>query len=167
MFFRKKKTAEDLNKTIKERLLARDPPWQRVPSAVWQTTRSAGPFPVSALGAGKTVGGTPPSAGPQPHNGGHEMLTTEQRAELEHHGAVSIRFKLTQHGAGRSAAISGFKCGDITRGDIEDWLAEKSAEEAAQQSAILRWARIAGWAAIIGALLTAVGIAISIWLSAK
>ena len=95
------------------------------------------------------------------------MLTTEQRAELEHHGAVSIRFKLTQHGAGRSAAISGFKCGDITRGDIEDWLAEKSAEEAAQQSAILRWARIAGWAAIIGALLTAVGIAISIWLSAK
>jgi hypothetical protein len=36
-FFRKKKTAEDLNKTIKGRLLARDPPWQHVPSAVIDT----------------------------------------------------------------------------------------------------------------------------------
>ena len=60
------------------------------------------------------------------------MLTPEQRAELEEHGAASIRFKLTQYGAGRGASISGFKCGDITRGDIEDWLARKSREEAAQ-----------------------------------
>jgi hypothetical protein len=95
------------------------------------------------------------------------MLTPEQRAELEEHGAASIRFKLTQYGAGRGASISGFKCGDITRGDIEDWLAGKSSEETAQQSAILRWARIAGWAGIIGALLTATGIAISIWLSTR
>ena len=41
------------------------------------------------------------------------MLTPEQRAELEEHGAASIRFKLTQYGAGRGASISGFKCGDI------------------------------------------------------
>jgi hypothetical protein len=95
------------------------------------------------------------------------LLTTEQRAELEHHGAASIRFKLTQYGAGRPAAISGFKCGDITRGDIEDWLAEKNAEETAQQSAILRWARIAGWAGIVSVILTAIGIVISIWLSAN
>jgi hypothetical protein len=45
------------------------------------------------------------------------MLTTIQRAELEHLGAASIRFKLTQHGSGRGASISGFKCGDITRGE--------------------------------------------------
>jgi hypothetical protein len=37
MFFRKKKTAEDPNRTIKERLLARDPPWQRVPTVVIDT----------------------------------------------------------------------------------------------------------------------------------
>jgi hypothetical protein len=86
---------------------------------------------------------------------------------LEHLGAASIRFKLTQHGSGRGASISGFKCGDITRGDIEDWLAEKNAEETAQQSAILRWARIAGWAGIVSVVLTAIGIVISIWLSAK
>jgi hypothetical protein len=95
------------------------------------------------------------------------MLTTEQRAELEHHGAVSIRFKLTQYGSGPGASIGGFKCGDITRVDIEDWLAEKSAEETAQQSAILRWARIAGWAGIVSVVLTAIGIVISIWLTAK
>ena len=95
------------------------------------------------------------------------MLTAEQKAELEHHGAASIRFRLIQHGTGRDAAISGFKCGDITRGDIEDWLAEKNAEESGQQSAILRWARIAGWAGIVGVILTAIGIVISIWLSAK
>jgi hypothetical protein len=91
------------------------------------------------------------------------MLTPEQRAELEHHGAPSIRLKLTQYGVGRGAAISGFKCGDITRGDIEDWLAEKNAEETAQQSAILRWAMIAGVAGIVSVILTAIGI----WLSAK
>jgi hypothetical protein len=62
--------------------------------------------------------------------------------------------------------IPGFKCEDITRGDIEDWLAEKSAEETAQQSATLRWARIAGWAGIVSVILTAFGIVISIWLSA-
>jgi hypothetical protein len=91
------------------------------------------------------------------------MLTAEQRAELEEHGPASIRFKLTQYGAGRGASISGFKCGDITRGDIEDWLAEKSKMETAQQAATLRWAQIAGWAAIISVLLTLVGIAISVW----
>jgi hypothetical protein len=91
------------------------------------------------------------------------VLTPEQRAELEEHGAETIRFKLIQYGAGRGASISGFKCGDITRGDIEDWLAEKSREESAQQSATLRWARIAGWAGIVGVLLAA----ISIWLSAR
>ena len=95
------------------------------------------------------------------------MLTTEQRAELEHHRAASILFRLTQHGTGRDGAISGFKCGDINRGDIEDWLAEKNAEEAVQQSATLRWARIAGWAGIVSVILTAIGIVISIWLSAK
>jgi hypothetical protein len=93
------------------------------------------------------------------------VLTPEQRAELEDHGACNIRFKLPQHGAGRGASISGFKCGDITRGDIEDWLAEKSKEEAAQQSSILLWAQIAGWAGIASVVLTMVGIAISVWVS--
>jgi hypothetical protein len=73
------------------------------------------------------------------------MLTTIQRAELEHLGAASIRFKLTQHDSGRGASISGFKCGDITRGEHRRLARGKNVEETAQQSAILRWARIAGW----------------------
>ena len=39
-------------------------------------------------------------------------------------------------------------------GDIEDWLAEKHAEEESRQDTILRWARIAGWASIIGVIVT-------------
>jgi hypothetical protein len=89
------------------------------------------------------------------------MLTDEQRKELEAHGAMSIRFKLMQHGAGRGASMSGFKCGDIIRGDIEDWLMEQSKTEAEQQSATLRWARIAGWAGIIGVVLAAIGVALT------
>jgi hypothetical protein len=90
-------------------------------------------------------------------------LTPEQRAELEEHGPQNIRFKLPQHGGGRGAAIPGFKCGDITRGDIDDWLAEKSRIETAQQAATLKWAKIAGWAGIASVILTAVGIAIGLW----
>jgi hypothetical protein len=92
--------------------------------------------------------------------GNLKMLTAEQRAELNELGPQTVRFKLPQHGAGRGAAVSGFKCGDITRGDIEDWLIEKNREEQEQQSATLRWAKIAGWAGIIGVI----GTAISIWM---
>jgi len=35
--------------------------------------------------------------------------------------------------------------GHLTRGDIEDWLAEKLPEEESRQDSILRWAKIAGW----------------------
>ena len=61
--------------------------------------------------------------------------------------------------------IPGFRCGDITRGDIEDWLIEKARIEATQQAATLRWAMIAGWAGIISAILTAAGIAIGFWMA--
>jgi hypothetical protein len=93
------------------------------------------------------------------------MLTPEQRAELEEHGPQSIRFRLIQYGVGRGASIPGFKCGDITRGDIEDWLAEKTKIEVAQQVATLRWAMIAGWAGVLSVILTAVGIAIGVWMA--
>jgi hypothetical protein len=92
-------------------------------------------------------------------------LTKEQRAELEEHGAASIRFKLTQYGAGRGADISGFRCGTITRGDIEDWLIEQTKLETKQQSATLRWAKIAGWAGIASVVLAVISIGITIWLS--
>src|SRR5664279_3893422 len=53
-------------------------------------------------------------------------LTREQRTELEGLTPATVRLMLLQGGPGRGAAISGFKCGDITKGDIDDWLIEKS-----------------------------------------
>ena len=56
----------------------------------------------------------------------------------------------------RGAAISGFTCGDITRGDIEDWLVEKNSEETALQHTILFWARVAGSTGLVGIVIAAV-----------
>jgi hypothetical protein len=92
-------------------------------------------------------------------------LTAEQRAELEASGPATVRLKLTQYGAGRGASISGFKCGDITRGDIEDWLVEKNIEETALQQGTLRWAKIAGLAAIISIIVTVIMGALAIRLA--
>jgi hypothetical protein len=93
------------------------------------------------------------------------MLSNEQRAELEALGAATVRLKLTQYGAGRGASISGFKCGDITRGNIEDWLVEKNAEEMTLQRGTLRWAKIAGWAGIISVICTVLMGALAIYLA--
>jgi hypothetical protein len=93
------------------------------------------------------------------------MLSNEQRAELEALGAATVRLKLTQYGAGRGASISGFKCGDITRGNIEDWLVEKNAEETALQRGTLRWAKLAGWAGIISVISTVLMGALAIYLA--
>jgi hypothetical protein len=88
------------------------------------------------------------------HTEGERMeLTPEQRRELENLGAATIHFKLLHSGAGRGAAVGGFRCGEITRGDIEDWLGEKISEETALQASTLFWARIAGVAAVISVLL--------------
>jgi hypothetical protein len=86
------------------------------------------------------------------------MLTRAQKDELEQQGPQNIRFKLASYGGGRGAAIGGFRCGDINRGEIEDWLAEKYKREAAQQRSAVRWARIAAWAAIASAILSAVAV---------
>lgn len=91
------------------------------------------------------------------------MLSSEQRTELDAHGPETVRFKLSGQGIGRGALVRGFKCGDIERGDIEDWLIEKTAEEHRQRSGTLRWAQIAGVAGIVSTILTAVGIVIALW----
>jgi hypothetical protein len=43
-------------------------------------------------------------------------LSNEQRAELEALAPATVRLMLLQGGPGRGASISGFKCGDITKG---------------------------------------------------
>jgi hypothetical protein len=99
-------------------------------------------------------------------------LTPEQRAELERLGPETTRLKLILGGPGRGASIPGFETGpfqSLTRSDVETWLAAKFAEEAVVQHSTLRWAKIAGIAAIAGvivaALLGVVGIVVTIWLA--
>jgi hypothetical protein len=92
-------------------------------------------------------------------------LSKEQRAELEALAPATVRLMLLQGGPGRGASICGFKCGDITKGDIDDWLIEKNVEETRIQRGTLRWAKIAGWAGIISVIVTVVIGALAIYLA--
>jgi len=92
-------------------------------------------------------------------------LSREQRAELNALGPDNVRQKLFESGAGRGALVRGFRCGDIGRGDIEDWLAEKYVEETAMQRGTLRWAQIAGCAGIAGVVVGVAAVFVTIWLA--
>jgi hypothetical protein len=96
-------------------------------------------------------------------------LTDEQRAELEALGPETVRAKLIQAGAGRGASLAGFKTGfqgdRLTRGDIEDWLAEKNVQETAERKRTLWWAMVAGWGVIATVIIGIVTIGVMFWLA--
>ena len=93
------------------------------------------------------------------------MLTGEQRAELERNGVANVRLKLSSYGGGRASALNGAYPGEeMTRGDVEDWLAERAAEESKMALTTLRWAKIAGWAGIASVVLALMGL-IAVWKS--
>jgi hypothetical protein len=56
-------------------------------------------------------------------------LTRDERTALEGAGTATVRDKLRYAGPGRGAAVRGFSSGDLTRGDVEDWLADKERAE--------------------------------------
>jgi len=96
------------------------------------------------------------------------MLTDAQRKELERNGTSNVRFKLSSYGGGRASALTGAYPGEVmTRGDVEDWLAERAIEETEMARSTLRWAKIAGWAGIAGAVLGLVGVIIAWKMIAK
>jgi hypothetical protein len=102
--------------------------------------------------------------------GASHLLNEEQRAELEALGPENIRVKLNSSGAGRGADVAGFKSGRLsagylTRGDVEDWLSEQYVAEAKDRKSTLRWAKIAGWSAIVGVAVGITAIIVSIWLA--
>jgi hypothetical protein len=82
-------------------------------------------------------------------------LTDQERQALEQAGVRVVALKLMMAGPGLGAAVRGFSCGDITRSDVEDWLAARTLGEEKQQSHILRRAKIAGIAGIVGAVIAA------------
>lgn len=91
------------------------------------------------------------------------MLTDVQRKELERNGTANVRLKLASYGGGRAAMLNGAYPGeDMTRGDVEDWLAVRAAEESEMARITLRWAKIAGWSGIAGALLAFIGVLITL-----
>jgi len=86
------------------------------------------------------------------------MLTINEREELEQLGAPSVRAKLAAHSVGRRNLLDGFlQCSDPTRGDVEDWLADRARIEAAEHRRMMqatrRAAQVAAAASIICALL--------------
>jgi hypothetical protein len=93
------------------------------------------------------------------------QLTAVQRAELEALGPENVRLKLMYAGASRGADVLGFRCGSITRGTVENWLVEQAAIVARREQSTLSWAKIAGWAGIVGAIVGIVGIIVAILLA--
>ena len=80
------------------------------------------------------------------------------RAELERLGPGNVRELLRiLVGPGRKAPVAMRLPGapDPTRGDVEDWLREKERETERVMRATLKWAKIAGVAAIISVIVTA------------
>jgi len=78
------------------------------------------------------------------------MLTDAHRAELEEMGAPNVRAHMVHFGADRGADVGGFKCGNINRGEIVDWLAAKHQHGERRQRWILFWAVIGGVAGMAG-----------------
>jgi hypothetical protein len=85
-------------------------------------------------------------------------LSQEHRRELDRLTIENVRLKLAYSGAGRGAVMPGLGDGTILRGDVEDWLAEKAKLEAKEGAATLLWAKIAGWAGVVGVVLAALGL---------
>lgn len=89
-------------------------------------------------------------------------LSNKERDELEALGPMTVRIMLVQGGPGRGASIAGFKCGEITKGDIDDWLIEKETAQRRrefQSFNYLRWTFYAAVGALIAAL---VGILVTV-----
>jgi hypothetical protein len=94
-------------------------------------------------------------------------LSSKQRAELEALAPATVRVMLLQFGPDRGSSITGFKCGEIAKGDIDDWLIEKNIEETAVQLGTLRWAKIAGLAGILSVVVTVIMGALAIYLAKR
>jgi hypothetical protein len=87
-------------------------------------------------------------------------LTFDQQRECERQGPDNVRRQLAYAGANPGSVVPGLGDGTMTRGDVQEWLAEierKSAEEQKEATAsTLFWAKVAAWAGIIGIVVTIV-----------
>jgi hypothetical protein len=84
-------------------------------------------------------------------------LSENDRAKLDRLGIENVKLKLGYAGPGPQSAVPGLGPGlDMTRGDIEEWLAEQSRKASKQQDDILWWAKAATWVAVGGIVVATV-----------
>ena len=84
-------------------------------------------------------------------------LSEKDRAKLDQLGIENVKLKLAYAGPGPQSAVPGLGPGlDMTRGHIEEWLAEQSHKASKQQEDILWWARAATWVAVGGIMIAIV-----------
>ena len=89
------------------------------------------------------------------------MLSNEQRKELKSWGTATLRAHLASYPiTGAGASIPGFKSGEMTRGDITDWLIERTKVEQRQQTAILVSAIVAGVASVLAVVIGIITLAL-------
>jgi len=74
------------------------------------------------------------------------------RAELDRIGVWILQKRLDEAGAG-AASVYSFPRGPIERDFVELWLSQKEQDASRQQAAVLRWARIAGFAGMLAVIL--------------
>jgi hypothetical protein len=88
--------------------------------------------------------------------------------QLERSGLAAVKFKLSQDSAGSGGSIAVGREISLTKGFAEEWVAWHDAQQAAADAAFqakqVRWAKIAAWAGIAAAVLSAIGIAVQFWL---
>jgi hypothetical protein len=88
-------------------------------------------------------------------------ISEENRAELDRLGTENVRLQLAHAGPSRGSVVPGLgKRPDqqfgMTRGDVEDWLAEQTREAARQQADILWWAKAAAFIGLLGIIVAIV-----------
>jgi hypothetical protein len=86
-------------------------------------------------------------------------LSDADRAELNRLGIENVKLKLSYAGPGSGSVVPGLGPGfGMTRGDVENWLAEQDREAAKRQVDTLWWAKAATWIGAVG-ILVAIAIA--------
>jgi hypothetical protein len=84
-------------------------------------------------------------------------LSDADRAELNRLGIENVKLKLSYAGPGAGSVVRGLGPGyGMTRGDVEDWLAEQDREAARRQIDTLWWAKAAAWIGAAGILVAIV-----------
>ena len=85
------------------------------------------------------------------------MLTHANRTDLKRLGINNIRSKLAGSPGGRDAVLNRFlPSGDVSKGDVEDWLMENSISEDRRQ-------RITFWIAIVSLAIAIASFAFTFW----